>query len=223
MCIRDRHTTVLAVSRQLGSGGSLIGREVAKRLGFGYFDRDILHQAAESLRVDEAGLAPLEERSETFWERIAPPFLLGVTDGSILPAVPLFTTGSELFAAERGIIQSIAARDNAVIVGRGGVHVLSNHPGLVAVFVHAPESFRVRRLMEAGGVATADEAIELVRRSDKQRSEFHKSLTHHQWTDASMYDVCVNTYTVGLGEATDVVAGIVAGRMGGVQGRDIKG
>jgi cytidylate kinase len=66
-----------------------------------------------------------------------------------------------------------------------------------------------------------EEATELVRRSDKQRSEFHKSLTHHQWTDASMYDVCVNTDAVGLGEATDVVAGIVAARMGAVQRRKI--
>ena len=64
--IDTQHTTVLAISRQLGSGGSLIGQEVAKRLGFGYFDRDILQRAAESLGVDEAGLAPLEERSDTF-------------------------------------------------------------------------------------------------------------------------------------------------------------
>lgn len=218
-----QHTTVLAISRQLGSGGSLIGQEVAKRLGFSYFDRDILRRAAESLGVDEAGLAPLEERSETFWERLAPPFLLGVTGGPVMPAMPLYTAGSELFAAERGVIQSIAARGNSVIVGRGGVHVLSAHPGLVAVFVHAPESFRVRRLMEAFGIATVEEATELVRRSDKQRSEFHKSLTHHQWTDASMYDVCVNTDAVGLGEATDVVAGIVAARVGAVQRRESNG
>ena len=78
-------TIVLAISRQLGSGGSLIGREVATQLGFRFFDRDILHQAAESLGLDEAGLAPLEERSETFWDRLAPTLPLGVTGGLMMP------------------------------------------------------------------------------------------------------------------------------------------
>lgn len=221
--IDTQQTTVVAISRQLGSGGSLIGRELAKRLGFRYFDREILRQAAESLGVDEAHLAPLEERGETFWERLAPPFLLGVTDAPIMPPTPLHTAGSNLFVTERRIITAIAARGNGVIVGRGGVHVLAGHPGLVAVFVHAPENFRVRRVMEAFGIATAQEATELVRRSDKQRSAFHKSLTHHQWTDASMYDVCVNTDAVGLGEATDVVARIVDARVGALQRREING
>jgi cytidylate kinase len=221
--VTDRQpTTVLAISRQLGSGGSHIGREVAKRLGFSYVDREILHRAAESLGVDAANLAPLEERGDRFWERLAPPFLLGVTDVPIAPP-PQYTAGADLFAAERRIILSIAARGNAVIVGRGGVHVLSGYPGLVAVFVHAPESFRVRRLMQALGVATVQEATELVRRSDKQRSAFHKSLTHRPWAEASIYDVCVNTDTVGLAEATDVIAGIVAARMGALHRREIDG
>lgn len=216
-------TIVLAISRQLGSGGSLIGREVATQLGFRFFDRDILHQAAESLGLDEAGLAPLEERSETFWDRLAPTLPLGVTGGLMMPTMPLYTAGSELFAAERGIIQSLAARESAVIVGRGGVHVLSGHPGLVAVFVHAPESFRVRRLMETMGIATVEEAENLVRRSDKQRSEFHKSLTRHQWTDASMYDLCVNSAAVGLEKATEVVVAVVAARVGAGQRSKING
>ena len=182
-----QHTTVLAISRQLGSGGAFIGQTVAKRLGFHYVDRDILHQAAQMLGIDDADLEPLEERVESFWERLAPLFLFGVTGGPIMPPIPPQASGSALFAAESGIIQAVASRENAVIVGRGGAHVLSHHPGLVSVFVHAPEAFRVTLAMQTFGITEVDAATELVRRSDRQRAGFHKALTHHDWTDASLY------------------------------------
>ena len=141
----SQRTTVLTISRQLGSGGSFIGQTVAKRLGFHYVDRDILHEAAKMLDVDDADLEPLEERVESFWERLAPLFLLGVTGGPIMPPIPPQASASTVFAAESGIIQAVASRENVVIVGRGGAHVLSGHPGVVSVFVHASEPLRVRR------------------------------------------------------------------------------
>ncbi|MGE3341801.1 MAG: AAA family ATPase [Vicinamibacterales bacterium] len=206
-------TTVLAISRQLGSGGSLIGQAVARKLGFHYVDRDLLHQAADSLGLDDADVAPFDERVESFWEHLTPLFLIGATGGPVMPPIPPRVSGSALFAAESGIIQSIAARENAVIVGRGGAHVLSGHPGVVSIFVHAPEPFRIERAMQTFETADREIAAELVRRSDRQRAAFHKSLTHREWTDASLYDLSVNTFTVGLEQATNIVTELVTGRV----------
>jgi cytidylate kinase len=208
-----KRTTVLAISRQLGSGGSFIGQEVARRLGFHYVDRDILSQAAQTLGVEAADLEPLDERVETFWERLAPLFLLGVAGGPAMPSLPPYPSGPALFEIESSIIQAVAGRENAIIVGRGGAHVLRGHPGLVSVFVHSPEAFRIPRVMQAFGVTDTHAASEMLRRSDSQRANFHKALTNHDWADASMYDLCLNTSNIGLEEAAKFVTEIVARRV----------
>src|SRR5512138_1272167 len=46
-------TVVLAISRQLGSGGSYIGQGVAHRLGLKYIDREILQEAARLLDAED--------------------------------------------------------------------------------------------------------------------------------------------------------------------------
>ena len=45
-------TTIVAVSRQFGSGGARIGRALAQRLGFQYADREILAAAARTLNCE---------------------------------------------------------------------------------------------------------------------------------------------------------------------------
>ena len=202
---------VLAISRQLGSGGAALGQSVARQLQLRYADRDILHQAALRLHVDDSDVAPLEERVETFWEHLAPLFLFGVTGGPMTPPLPPSVTGSALFNIESEIIQSLAARENAVIVGRGAAHVLRGRPGLVTVFLHASEAFRVARLVERLDEPEHSQALEMVRRSDRQRAEFNRSITGRDWIDATQYDVCIDTSTVGLEKATGIVTELVAG------------
>ncbi|HAA04090.1 MAG TPA: hypothetical protein DCE18_12015 [Syntrophobacteraceae bacterium] len=52
----------ITISRELGSGGSHIGKLVANRLGYAYIDRQILQMAAKELGVDEAELSIRRER-----------------------------------------------------------------------------------------------------------------------------------------------------------------
>jgi cytidylate kinase len=207
-------TTVLAISRQLGSGGALIGQTVARRLGLRYADRDILHEAALALGVEDGAVEPLEERVEGFWERIGHMFALalGSPEGPIPLTIPMFDQ-ADLFALEQRMIREIASRDNAVIVGRGAAHVLRDHPGLISIFVSAPESVRVSRVMEAFRLEDIAETTTLVERSDKQRAAFVEALTGRDWMTTSLYDICLNTAAIGLDAAADIVTGIAARRM----------
>jgi cytidylate kinase len=185
---------------------------VAQRLKFRYADRDILHQAALRLHVDDSDVAPLEERVESFWEHLAPLFLFGMTAGPWTQPLPPAITESTLFGIESEIIRNLAARENAVMVGRGAAHVLHGHPGLVSVFVHASEGVRAARLVERLDEPERAHVLDIIRRSDRQRAEFNKSMTGREWTDATQYDLCLDTSTIGLEEACDIIASLVAQR-----------
>ena len=82
----------------------------------------------------------------------------------------------DLFAVESGIIREIAAREDAVFVGRAAGWILRSEAGLLSVFLHAPEAVRVERVMRDYHMANRAAAIELVRESDHQRSRFLQSL-----------------------------------------------
>ena len=204
--------TVLAISRQLGSGGALIGQSVARRLGLHYADEDILHGAAVALGVEDAAAAPLEERVEGFWQRIGHMFALGGPEGPIPLPIPMVDE-ADLFAQEQRIIHEIASHESAVIVGRGAAHVLRDHPGLISIFVHAPESFRVSRVMDSFRLEDIADTTTLVQRSDQQRAAFIEALTGRDWMMTSLYDLSLNTAAVGIDAAADIVTGMAAHRI----------
>jgi cytidylate kinase len=213
-------TTVLAISRQLGSGGATIGQSVAKLLSLKYADRDVLHQAALKLNLEDADVAPLEEHVDSFWEHLAPLFLFGVTGGPMPVPLPPPISGPVVFQVETEIITNLAERENAVIVGRGAAHVLRGRPGLISVFLHAPEDVRVERLQERLEESDRGHALDIVRRSDRQRAEFNKAITGCDWKDATQYDLTINTGTVGIDRTTQLIAELVVERLDAMTPRE---
>lgn len=198
-------TTVLAISRQFGAGGSYIGRAVAQRLGLKYADREILAEAARALQMETDDLAPMEERVQGFWERLARMFSIGPVDGPYMPPPLQTVSETDLLTAEQQIIETLAAEGNAVIVGRGAAHLLRERAGVLRVFLHAPFSSRVVLAMKEYDLSVPGEAAEIVRLSDAKRARFARTVSNHDWYDATLYDLSLNTATTGLDGAVDLV------------------
>ena len=209
----DRPTIVLTISRQFASGGSYIGQAVARRLGLRYADRDVLARAAEESGLNEEDLAAGEERAASLWNGFFGQYALGAPEAPFVVPLPPRVTERDVFRIESRIIREIAARSDAVIVGRAGFHVLAGHPGLISIRIHAREEWRIERAMESYGISSAAEARDLIRSSDQQRARFVRSFTGRDWNDACTHHLCLDTGAVGLELATELVVTLVAGRM----------
>jgi len=199
---------VIAISRQLGSGGAYVGREVAARLGYRYFDREIVRQAAAELRTDEELLAEREERVSNFWENLLRGMTLGVPEAGYVPPPIQMLYDEELFAAEALVMRKAAEKGNCVIVGRGGFHVLREKSNLVNVFLHADRKFRVRRVLEIYGIDTEEQAAARVETSDKERRKFLEVLSGCEWTDSRNYHLTVDTGMVGFPQAIEFICSL---------------
>ena len=202
---------VVAISRQFGSGGARVGLDVAERLGFKYADREILAEAARALNMETDELAPLEERVRGFWGTLAGMFSRGPVEGPYTPALPRVSE-TELFEAERQIIETLADRGGAVIVGRGAAHILRQRPNVIRVFLHAPLEQRITVAREEYSLPDRAAADALVRASDAQRARFARAVTAHEWCDATMYDLAINTATTGFERAAQLIVEVVKGR-----------
>ena len=195
--------TVVAISRQKGSGGTHIGQTIAERRGLRYIDGGMLRAASEYLQEHDPNLERVEEQMGTWWATMAGALAMGGMSG--LGMLPVDTVReAEVAHVERRIIQEIAERHPSVIVGRAAGHVLKGRPGVVSVFLHAPEAWRIERVAQRTGV-TPGKAKDAIRESDRHRASFMRALTGTDWTDARQYDLVINTSTTGLDRATDLV------------------
>ena len=53
---------VITVSRELGSGGNKVARELSKRLNIPYYDRDILNKTAQDFGISRDRLERYDEK-----------------------------------------------------------------------------------------------------------------------------------------------------------------
>jgi cytidylate kinase len=208
----EKRGKVITVSRQMGSGGTYVGYEVAKALGFSYLDREILRRAAGLLKRDEASLEEYEGKSSGFIQNFLRTFSFGAPESCMPPERPVYDR--DLFVLESKIIHAIADKQNAVIMGRGGFHVLKDRPNTVHLFIHAPRAYRIERVMKADGTADAGKAEARVEESDRRRGKFIRNMTGTEWTDARNYHLCIDSSTVGLPEGVRMVIGFVKTALG---------
>lgn len=198
----------ITIARELGSGGSYIGRQVAKRLGYAYIDRQILKEAASELGVREEELERRKERLQSFWEKLVAVFTMGVPDSVYTPP-PRWVSDEELIATERRLITELAVKGPCVVLGHGAFHLLHGRTRLLNVFVHAPFSFRIERVMTIYHAKNRAEAVEMIERSDQERTRYIKSFSGRNRFDVRNYHLSIDTGAIDFTTAEEMIASLV--------------
>jgi len=204
-----KHHLVVAISRQMASGGSYIGQQLASRLGCAYLDRDILLEAAERLHEDPEALEKQDGKKLNFWERIRREFEEGIPSHAYVPP-SLHLRDSPLFKTEKDIMREAARRGPVVVVGRAGFYVLRDEPGLLSVFLHAPFEFRVEKtrefyFTERNNLKSIEDAKKALHDSSRQRADFIKSICGREWRDARNFHICLDSCKVGWGQSLEII------------------
>ncbi len=194
---------VITIGRQMGSGGRMLGRIIADRLGIAFYDKELLMQAAQ-----EAGLSPeFFERND---ER-RPQFVSGLLSFNMgLSPITWFDNGANisddaLYKAQCDFIHRIAAEGPCVIVGRSADYVLRDLPNVINLFVHANPDDCARRVLERDPRGrTLEQCRSFCEKTNKLRANFYNFYTDKRWGDAAGYDLCFNSSTLSLDHIADL-------------------
>lgn len=194
---------VITIGRQFGSGGRELGRTIADALGFKYYDKELLSEAAK-----RAGMSPeFFERND---ER-APTFLNGIFSFSFGFAPTNVYAGStsisddSLYRAQSDFIHSLADKDSCVIVGRSADYVLRDHPRCVSLFVHAPMEKCIDRIISRQPELTRDKARARAEKINRLRANYYNFYTDKTWGAASSYDMTLDTSVLSMRDITEIV------------------
>jgi cytidylate kinase len=209
--MHDSPVDLITISREFGSGGSELGQALGARLGWPVLDHDLVHRVAERLHLGDEVVKAFDERPPQMMARLATALLFGTPDCPI-PSEPTGMPDADtIAAATRRAIMDASRDPPVIIVGHGGQALLRGRPGTLHLRLVAPLESRVRRIVARSGIdprRAADDA----RRMDECRRAYVRR--HHQCDlrDVQLYDLVINTGSVSIEEASELVATIVERR-----------
>ena len=77
-------------------------------------------------------------------------------------------------------------------VGRCADYILKDYDNVVRIFIHAPQDYRIQRVMDVYG-DTPKEARVNIERSDKARASYYEHISGTHWGDARNYELTVDS------------------------------
>ena len=178
---------VITISREFGSGGSLLAEKVASALGYHLVDKAFI---SEVLR--QYGLAEFDieyEKQPGFWEGFD---------------TERYERRDLMVRMLNQVVRAVARHGNVVILGRSGYAILAGLADVLHVRLQAPFDDRVATVGAAKGISPADASV-LVKAEDKIRRSFVESFYRTHWDAAHAFDIAINTAHVPIAQATDWV------------------
>lgn len=183
---------IITIERKYASGGNEIGKRLAGALGYKLYDRNILLQAARNLEIPPFQIEGLDECSPGGWLfNLSKTSLGGNSDNKNL------SMSDKLFLEEERIIEEAAEEGNCVIVGRAAGYILREKENHLGVFIHADDEKRLKRAMEKEGFNEA-EAKNALKKNDKRRSGFYRSVTDWEWGNPKFYELYMDSGKLGM-------------------------
>mgnify|MGYP000024110798 FL=1 len=198
---------VISISREFGSGGRLIGKRLAARLGIPCYDRTLIQKTAEKSGLSPEFIARAEERARSRFHLSITPIGIG-TPAFAHQGVPV---SHQAFFAQADVIRELADEGPCVIVGRCSDYVLGDRPECLKVFVHADLPSRVTRCVEEYHIPSDDMERRIIQ-MDRGRANYYNYYTGHTWGDMRRYDLTLNSSTSGIAGAVELICALVRSR-----------
>ena len=198
---------LVTISREYGSGGRIIGKLVAEKLGVPFYDKEIIDLAVEESGFSREMIESAELKAKSsFAYSLASTVSFGesVSGGSL-------SVNEKLFLAQFDVIKKIGDSGEGVIVGRCADDVLRETPGATNVFIYCEMEEWLKRCVEVYGDDPA-KVKQTIATYDKARQNYYNYHTCQKWGDYRNYNLIINSYCISEEEAADLIVPYVQNR-----------
>ena len=194
---------IVTISREFGSGGRTIGRMVADKLGYKFYDTEIIDQV-----VEDTGLSReiVERYDEYATHKNSFLYSIAVTAGGDNYSGLSFANRVQV--AQVNFIKKLAEEGNCVIMGRGADYILRDRDDCFNVFVRASMDFRAKHVLDNYG--ETDVKIEdRLRDKDVRRKVFYRSFAMREWGACENYNLMLDSSAIGIEKCADIISSII--------------
>ena len=192
--------TIISVGREYGSAGHEIAERIAKKLGFKFYDRNMLDEIAQEKNIEVKYLEKYEEKPRNL---------------ILSRSVKGYSNSIEEVIADMQfeyLRKKADSGESFVVVGRCAEEVLKDKEGLISIFILGDREVKLNRIKEKFHIEET-EALLKMRRHDKNRKRYHNRHSDGKWGDSRSYDLCVNSSKMGVDKTVDILVTYIRERM----------
>ena len=190
---------IITVSREFGSGGRSIGKLVAEKLGYDYYDSELVERVAQETGFSADYIADAGEYAPGR-------SMLSYAFSSGTPHTGASMNATDyLWATQCRIINELAEKGNCVIVGRCADYILRQREDCLNVFIHADKDYKAKRIVELYGV-TDKSPEKRLNEKDGKRKVNYKYFTGREWGIPENYHICLNSGFFGAEVCANIIA-----------------
>lgn len=188
---------IITISREYGAGGHSIGERVAQKLGFAFYDQEIMKEISE-----KSGLPP---------EQLEEEGTLTLADTLIRNITPIsYDQKNTIFEYQCEVVKEIAKKGHCVILGRCSDAILREQeiPSF-NVFLHASEDVRVKRACELLNTDDVAKVRKIVKHEDRVRRAYYNYYTSLNWGDHRNYSMILDSGVLGYDKCAELICSAV--------------
>ena len=180
------HKNVIVIGRQYGCGGHDIGKKLAEKFGYEFYDQEIIQMIAGTTGMTSEFIRQKEESmtNSLLYDFVNQMYLYGKEEEE--------APKDKIFEAESKVIRELAAKGKCVIIGRCSDYVLCENEKTLKLFFAAPLEVRAKRIMERLNISKK-EAEQVIRKEDRRRADNYRYYTGRVWGSAANVDLTFNT------------------------------
>ncbi len=176
---------IITISRGSFSHGKEIAEMVARKLGYECISREVLIEASQFFNVPEMKLTKSIHDAPGILERL--------------------THGRDQYISYiRAALLEHVKNDNVVYHGHAGHLLIPELANVLKVRILAELEDRIALLRERRNM-TEKEAVEFIKKEDKQRAMWTKYLYNVEITDPKLYDLVIRIGKLSVEDACDVI------------------
>ncbi len=189
------NNTIITIARQYGSGGHDVGKKLAEELNIPFYDKELLERAARNSGFCQEIFENYDEKptNSFLYSLVMDTYSMGYSSAAFAE-MPL---NHKIFLAQFNAIKDIAKEGPCVIVGRCADYALADFPNVVNVYLYADMKDRIARIARRHDLTDA-KAKDMIQKTDKSRASYYNYYTNKKWGEATGYDLCLNTGTLGI-------------------------
>jgi cytidylate kinase len=189
---------IITISREFGSGGRTIGKNLAEKLGIHCYDYELIEELVKISGFDKDYV---KEQSE---DAHRSGWLTSAFEGR---GVDGLSNQDHLWIMQNKIILSLAEKESCVIVGRCADQILKGVADCLTVFIHADFMKRAERIVRVYGESEHTPEKRLIDK-DKRRAAYYEFYTDMKWGHAQNYHIALDSGIFGIDKCVEIIAGL---------------
>ena len=195
---------IVTIGREFGSGGRYIGQLAAEKLGYKFYDRELIDYASQQSGISTEVLSQYDEKATNsllYSLSLSAYSYVGSSMGT--SSLPL---NDQLFITQSEVIKQLADKGPCIILGRCSDYVLRDRKDVLNVFIHCDLETRIDNVEKKLGLSRS-KAADIIKKTEKRRASYYNYYTQQKWGDLKNFDLSINS-SIGLEKVVQTIKNV---------------